>query len=324
MARGVPLADWNGHVLSEIKRQLEDFRSQGFPPTLRGMYYTLVDLGVIPKTEAAYHALSDHTSRWRENGTLARDCFSDHTRDIIQDFDDDYEIIEDYVDNGIRYLYLAKSEYTIPRWYGQSHYVEIWLEKDAAVETFRSIVKDRHVRVVPNRGHSSVAFFDKNVDRLKGKKTEGKQIHILYFGDLDPSGEVMDKVYKRKFLEYGLFNVDFQRLAVTKEQMERFGLLHDPDPATLRKLKRDSNRHSFKIKYNLKSDSNLFAIQLEAMQTPNVRGFLKTLVLHSVDQFFDQDIYNQVQSEKPKPSAINALVRTQILTLLERLEDDEV
>ena len=119
MARGVPIADWNGQVLPEIIRQLEDFRQQGFPPTLRGMYYTLLNLGILPKTEAAYHALSDHTSRWRENGTLPRDCFADHTRDIIQDFDDDYEVFEDYVEHGIRYLHLAKSKYAIPRWHKQ-------------------------------------------------------------------------------------------------------------------------------------------------------------------------------------------------------------
>lgn len=258
MARGVPMADWNGLVLFEIKKQLGDFNEQGFLPTLRGMYYTLVDLGVIPKTEAAYHALSDHTSRWREKWILPRDCFADHTRDIIQDFDDGYVTIEDYIDAGTRYLRLAKNEYTIPRWYKQQHYVEIWLEKDAAVETFRSIVKDSHVRVVPNRGHSSVAFFDRNVDRLKEKQAEGNMIHILYFGDLDPSGEAMDKVYKRKFAEYGLSNVGFQRLAVTKEQMERFELLSNPDPATLSKLKRDSNRHAFRLKYNLESDNELF------------------------------------------------------------------
>ena len=118
-----------------------------------------------------------------------------------------------------------------------TNYVEVWLEKDAAVETFRAIVNDRHVRVVPNRGHSSVAFFNRNVDRLKEKYTEGKQPHILYFGDLDPSGEVMDKVYKRKFIENGL-EVDFKRLAVTDEQMEKFGLLKNPDPVTLAKTQK--------------------------------------------------------------------------------------
>ena len=37
MPKGTPLADWKGLVLPEIKRQLEDFRKQGFPPTLRGI-----------------------------------------------------------------------------------------------------------------------------------------------------------------------------------------------------------------------------------------------------------------------------------------------
>ena len=41
MPKGTPNADWKGQVLSEIIRQLEDFRKQGFPPTLRGMIYTL-------------------------------------------------------------------------------------------------------------------------------------------------------------------------------------------------------------------------------------------------------------------------------------------
>ena len=228
MARGIPLANWNGQVLPKIKEQLEDFAEQGFLPTLRGMYYTLVDLGVIPKTEAGYHALSDHTSRWRENGILARDCFANHTRDTIRDFNDTYESVEEYIDRGIHHLEYTKENYSVPRWHKQPHYVEIWLEKDAAVETFISIVKIRQVIVVPNRGHSSVAFFDRNVYRLKEKKAEGNQIHILYFGDLDPSGEVMDKVYKRKFQEYGLFNVDFKRLVCNKGTDGKIQLIAQP------------------------------------------------------------------------------------------------
>jgi hypothetical protein len=53
MLRGKPLADWKGLVLSKIREQLDDFNNQGIVPTLREMFYTLVELGVIPKTEAA-------------------------------------------------------------------------------------------------------------------------------------------------------------------------------------------------------------------------------------------------------------------------------
>lgn len=68
---------------------------------------------------------------------------------------------------------------------------------------------------------------------------------------------------------------------------------------------------------------NYFAIQLEAMQTANVRGYLKQLVIDSIDQFFDQDTYDKIQSEIPRPSEINALVRTQIQILLGRLNEEE-
>ena len=240
----------------------------------------------------------------------------------------------------------------MPRWYEQPKYVEIWLEKDAAVETFRAMVKDRHVIIVPNGGHSSVAYFEKNVKRLKDKQAEGKTIYILYFGDYDPSGEEMDKIYTRKFAEskYSLYGVNFIRLSVTREQMEKFHLLNDPDPETLKKLQRDSNRFKFMEKYGLvkfsqdpddeyikienkqwlssyvikkreggyiKHDpTKLFAIQLEAMQTPKVRAYLKRLVLKAIDRLFDKGIYQQIQDGKPTPAQIKGLVRSQILGLL--------
>lgn len=313
--RGKPLADWKGQVLSKIRQQLDDFAEQGIVSTLREMFYTLVELGVIPKTEAAYHALSNHTARWREDGTLPIDCFADRTRGVIKDFNDNFITIEDYADKAFSYLKNAHQNYSIPRWHKQPNHVEVWLEKDAAVESIRSIVIDKHVMVVPNRGHSSVAFLNLNIDRLKGKQSEGKSIIILYLGDADPSGEVMDKVYKRKLEEYGIFDVTFIRVAVTKEQIERFNLLHDPDPETLRKLKADPNKEAFKKKYGLKSDDELFAVQLEAMFTPSVRTHMKNLLIDRIDRLFDNRIYEQAQSKKPEQTEVKGLVLSKIRKL---------
>lgn len=322
MAQTIPptkrRVDWDKEYLTEVKAQLADFQRQGFPPTFRGMYYSLVDLGILAKTEANYSALNKAAVRWREHGLVPISCFADNTRRIVKDFDDEFESPEDYIWRGIHHLENAHRNYRPPRWYKQKHYVEIWLEKDAAVGTFKSIVKAREVIVVPNRGHSSVTFINDNIQRLKQKQEEDKEIHILYFGDLDPSGEEMDKVYKRKLEEYGIYNVDFQRKAVTKEQWERFDLLNDPDPDTLAKLKKDPNRYKFMKKYQLKSESELFAIQLEAMQTPKVRGYLKTLVQSSVDQYFDEDIHKLVIAEH-SPKKIGEIVYNEVYQLLDNL-----
>jgi hypothetical protein len=315
MLRGKPLADWNGLVLPKIREQLDDFNNQGIVPTLRGMFYTLIELRVIRKDQRIYKALSNHTARWREDGTLRIDCFADHSRDVVKDFNDNYVSIERYVDFGIIHLENAHHGYRIPRWHKQPYHVEVWLEKDAPVASIASIVKGRDVLVVPNRGHSSVAFLNDNIDRLKRKQSEGKLIIILYHGDADPSGEVMDDVYKRKLKEYGIFDVIFIRLAVTKEQIDRFNLLHDPDPETLRKLKADPNKESFKKRYGLKSDDELFAVQLEAMFTPSVRSYTKNLLIDNIDQYYDNDIYERVQAERPTQSEVDGLVLSKIREL---------
>ena len=55
---------------------------------------------------------------------------------------------------------------TIPRWYKQPKYVEVWVEKNAMVSLFSAILTEsRQVRIVPNGGWSSESFMKKNLDR---------------------------------------------------------------------------------------------------------------------------------------------------------------
>jgi hypothetical protein len=347
--------NWDKEYLPVVRDQLADLDQQGLKADFRGMYYTLVQLGILPKTQQSYQQLNKVSVRWRERGLIPLDAFTDSTRRIRKN-DFEYEPHEDYVYRGIYHLENATKKYEIPLWYGQPHYVEIWLEKNAAVNFFQSIVKDLEVIVVPNRGNSSVDFFNDNVERLKQKQREGKQIHILYFGDEDPSGEMMDGVYKRKFTEpqYGLYDVEFKRYGVTKDQKERFDLLTDPDPETLKKLQKDSNRFKFMEKYGLFKESEdslteyifidgkryessktievleggrflkhdptkLFAIQLEAMETPNVRAYLKVLVTYVIGSYFDPKIRKKILKEHPKEN-LSGLVLLEVGLLKDRLE----
>jgi hypothetical protein len=301
-----------------ITDRLQDFNSRGIILTLRAMFYALVSLRIIPNLQPQYQYLSQFTARARENGELPIDCFADQSRRIIQDFDDTYETIEHYIDRGINHLENAGRKYTksIPRWHGQPHYVEVWIEKDALTGTFNSLLGDRQVRIVPNRGFSSVSFNYENIERLKTYQGEGKQIHIRYFGDLDPSGESIDGIISNKLSQYGIFGVDFQRVAVTEEQMNRLNLPHNPDPETFRKLKKDTRAKSFMSRHN----GELFQIEVDALQAYAPEEF-KILVQKSVDKYFDQDIYNQVLSDPiHSEEGINRLVKKQVRSLVKNLK----
>jgi hypothetical protein len=298
--------NWNKNVLPAVRERLNIFQSQGIDqPTLRSMFYALYSLGIIPNTKSAYQSLSRITARAREGGQLPIDCFADQSRQIIQDFNDGYESPEDYVELGILHLANASNKYheTIPRWYGQPEYVEVWIEKDASSGTFMSILGNRQVRIVPTRGFSSVSFNNLNFQRLLYFQEQGKNVHILYFGDLDPSGESISSTVQEKFNHYGI-DIDFHRIAVTEGQMIQFNLPRNPDPETLAKLRRDPRRQSFMDRHN----GELFQIEIDALQAYAPLQF-RNLVQNPVDQYFDEGIYQRVlTAPEHSPQKIDQLV----------------
>jgi 5S rRNA maturation endonuclease (ribonuclease M5) len=159
------------------------------------------------------------------------------------------------------------------------------MEKDAVVGIFKSILKARQVRIVPNRGWSSLTYKHNNIKRLQAKQ-EGKIVHVLYFGDFDPSGLRMSSKLEKELQGYGLH---FQRVALIKPQIEQFGLEHlqNPDPEVLKKLKKDPNRLAF-----IAENGDLYQIELDALQKDPER--FEELVLNAVDYYFDEVIYEQV------------------------------
>lgn len=76
----------------------------------------------------------------RKKGKLAWDAFSDEGRLVLEDFAEEYQTQEQYVQWHINLLKNASQSYMIPRWHRQPHYVEVWIEKQALEDTFSSFL----------------------------------------------------------------------------------------------------------------------------------------------------------------------------------------
>jgi hypothetical protein len=199
------------------------------------------------------------------------------------------------------------------------------VEKDAMAGTLNSIINvagERQVRIVPSRGQESVTFAWEHVGRLRRKQSQGKKVHIKYFGDLDPSGEAIEKelINKLTVSPYDLVEIDFKRVGVTNEQRERFNLIPNKDRKTMRKLKNDSNRFAFMKKYDLETEDELFQIEVDALEAIAPEQF-RTLVLESVDEFFDEEIYQQVLDTTPTEEELKKLVILKTGDLLASLQN---
>jgi hypothetical protein len=296
--------NWEKEVLPSITKTLNLYTyTEKIPLGIRGMYYILVSLNVFENLPARYNYLSTFTTRLRESGELPMDCFVDDVR-YVTNVADRYLTTEQYLQRGIELIKYAKDEYRIPRWRNQPNYVEIWAEKGTMRAILNSIVNvtgKREVRIVPTGGQESVSFAWDNVKRLFRKQfEEGKKIHIRYFGDLDPAGEVIERcTYDKIWLEpYDLQNVDFKRVGVTNEQRLQFGLIPNTDPKTMAKLRNHPGRDAFIEKYG-----DLFQIEVDALQAIKPTEF-KAIVLGCIDELFDEGIYKRAQKQLPKAREI--------------------
>lgn len=319
--------DWKSEIMPKVKEALDSFTAQGIKPTLRSMHYRLYSLGVINNTTTDYNLLSRKTARAREdydNDDFRMDCFSDDSRKMIHDFPSqvNYWEPEEYIDARVTELKNFGPNYRksyLPRWLNQPHYIELWTEKKAMIGTFQSIIGDRQVPIVPFGGYHSVSFLHESAERLKEIQDLGKEIHIIYFGDLDPSGENIQEVIEDKLGQCGVYGIDFKRVAVTDDQIEQFDLPTNPDKDTLDKLKEDPRRFAFKEKHNLDSDDDLFQIEVDALPALYPDQF-KAMILDPIDEYFDKEIHKQVLEEH-SDKALRKMVSE--IVLAEDWETDE-
>ena len=305
---------WDG-VIQAVKQELHSFNEQGIEkPTLRSMFYRLFSHEIIPNTPNTYDRLSKTTVEARMEGLLDLDCFTDNSRQVIDGFNEEYWTPEQLIEARIKQLKNIENDYTkfIPRWHNQPNYVEIWTEKDAMAGVFQNILDGLDVRIVPMRGNTSLTFLNKCVKRLIYFKNLGKNIHILYYGDFDPSGVYMDTDLENRLGKLGLepADIDFHRVAVTLEQIKKHRLPYNPDKMTKVKMDRDSKTRIFLDKYG-----KLFAVEVDALPALIPDIFRQELVIDQVEQYFDERIYQEL-IEEYTPKDVNKLLKDKLRTLI--------
>lgn len=206
---------------SAIIRTIQTLRP---PVTLRQLYYAMLPLGLYEKTESAYGRLCHHTMRMRERGIIPYGWFSDNTR--WQRKPTTYTGLEEMLE-------IAAQTYRRALWAESPHYVEIWCEKDALASFFYQITKEYDVPLMVTRGFPSATFTYEAAEQIKA---QGKETHIYYFGDYDPSGVLIPQDAARKLRTHGA-DVHFERVSVNEWQIDAWNLPTRP-------TKRGANSHA--------------------------------------------------------------------------------
>lgn len=201
--------------LEVINSILEEYADDGYVLTLRQLYYQLVSRDIIPNKQSEYVRLSNILKEGRLAGIVDWDAIEDRVR---------RPKIPYYVRNQAAAIQDTIDQYRLDRMEGQDHKIEVWVEKDALSSILGRVTSKYHVRLMVNRGYSSVTAMYDAYRRLNSGDT------ILYFGDHDPSGLDMIRDIRERLEVFGLF-VDVVPVALNMEQIKKFQ--PPPNPAKI-------------------------------------------------------------------------------------------
>lgn len=262
------LSKSNKIVLDTINEILEEYKNDGYVLTLRQLYYQLVSKDIIPNNDKEYAKLSNVLKKGRMAGIVDWSAIEDRVRQPK---------IPYYVTGVKQAIQDTIDQYRIDRMSGQYNKIEIWIEKDALSNVLYRVSSKYHIKLMVNRGYSSVSAMYEAYQRLNDGDI------ILYFGDHDPSGMDMIRDIKERLNEFGL-KINVIPIALTMNQIRQFN--PPPNPAKIT----DPRAKWYIEKYGKTS------WELDALPPRELIRLAEEAVLNNIDI----DLYNDLLIEEKK------------------------
>ncbi|MHB8898074.1 MAG: hypothetical protein ACYC6Y_04950 [Thermoguttaceae bacterium] len=203
--------------MEAVRGAMFDALEEDNPMTVRQVYYRLVSLGIIDKTEAQYQTVCRLLAEMRRAGDLPFDWLADATR--WQRKPTTHSSLKSMLRRSARM-------YRQALWDDQDVYVEIWLEKDALAGVLYDVTAEWDVPLMVTRGYPSLSYLYSAAEALQ---EEEKPCYLYYFGDHDPSGVDIPRKVEADLREFAPgAEIHFERVAVLPRQITEWNLQTRP------------------------------------------------------------------------------------------------
>jgi hypothetical protein len=182
------------------------------PMTVRQVFYQATLREIVEKTDLV---------QMRRSGDLPYSWLADNTR--WQRKPTTYSSVEQALAETAR-------SYRKALWADAADYVEVWLEKDALAGVIYPVTNMYDVPLMVARGYASLSFLHTAAEYIADLAVP---TFIYHLGDFDPSGVNAGQKIEETLREMALdAEIYFERLAVTPDQINAWGLPSRPTKAT--------------------------------------------------------------------------------------------
>jgi hypothetical protein len=217
----VPRSPHTRAIAERTRTILAELAAQAIKPTLRQLFYLLVNDALVAKTEKGYELVQEQTTRMRTGGWIAMDSLIDGTRS---------RLAWRFHARPSEALEAAVWSYARDPWRDQPVRAELWLEADTHREMLRPVASELAVTMVVTRGNASLPLMYESAEEIAARYQNGQRTRIVYVGDFDPPGLDMSWHLHERLVEQHMppeaCVVD--RVALTYEQIKQKKLPERP------------------------------------------------------------------------------------------------
>lgn len=270
--------------IKAIKACLYKLLENDYPMTVRQVFYRMVSIGMIGKTENEYkNTIVRLLGEMRRTSEIPFDWIADSTRWMRKP--KSYSSLE----NMLRY---SAQSYRRSLWDNQPVYVEVWLEKEALAGVLYEVTEKWDVPLMVTRGYPSLSYLYSAAETIAAKSRRGKSTYLYYFGDYDPSGLDIPRKVESDLREFAPdADIEFKRVAVTLEQIETLKLQTRPTKRT------DSRSRNFTGE----------SVEVDAIQSAT----LLEIVSSCITQHIDESAYRTLmEAEKGEREVLMSILRS--------------
>lgn len=290
--------DWNVKVREAIIKEIARRGSDKFATTRAVWYYCGDVLRLFPRTEQTYKKLNALTVDMRLKQEIGWGYFS-VVRGVDGRESSKYEEAIDFFNGWLTTFLNSAQYYSMPRWFQQNYYVEVWVEKKGLLPNVERYLSGLDVQVRALEGYPPWEFVHAKIPEITDffdDRVEDSKIEILYLGDLDPSGVDIDRQLQEIFEEFQL-DVDFHRIGLTPSLVKKYGLPTMPEPETVEKIHKDSRRFNYWKKFGMTEGVDEAYTELDAWNGINPQSMRDT-IRTAVEEYYDEGIWAGLQDLK--------------------------
>lgn len=277
-------------LISTINGILDNYEAQGYDLSLRQLYYQLVARNLIENTEKSYKNIGNLVSDGRLAGLIDWNMIRDRGRTTSHS--SHCESVTDVVRSSI-------CGFKVDMWARQENYVEVMVEKQALEGVLEPVCCDLDIPFSSNKGYSSSSAMYDASKRFVAAAEAGKNLHVLYLGDHDPSGIDMTRDVDDRFNLFisttmGWRNSsdderghEVHRLALNMDQVRKFKCPKNPAKMT------DLRAAGYVRKFGRSS------WELDAVEPSTLAKLVKDAVKDLIDQdIWDEDLAKEAKGRK--------------------------